>query len=456
MAGAIKTSISMLGNQWRWLAWAGYAAVLLFAPLIFSQGASLSILSQMGTAMVLALSYNMLLGQGGMLSFGHAVYSGLGAYVAIHVLNLAADAILPFPVALIPLAGGLGGMFFGIVFGYISTRKAGTGFAMITLGMVELVFAGALMFPGFFGGEGGITGNRVIGEPFLGITFGPQIEVYYLIAAWLFVCTIAMYVFTQTPLGKILTAVRDNPERAEFIGYDARKVRYLTLVLSAFFAGVSGGLAALNFEIVSAENVSVTRSAGVLLSCFIGGIGHFFGPVLGAIAGVLLTVVLSAYTKAWQLYLGSVFILMVMFAPGGLSGMVVAALDVGRLVLRSGIAASMALLRSQAILGFAALLAGAGFVLMIEMLYQLSLESVNGSMISLFGMTLDAGMPGPWVLAVVLLAGGVIAFIYMRPGFLRCREALGAAASADTGSRRDEDNSSADDFTALRSERRQT
>ncbi|HEX8957220.1 MAG TPA: branched-chain amino acid ABC transporter permease, partial [Burkholderiaceae bacterium] len=164
--------------------WCVFALVLIVAPLIFSKGASLSILSQMGTMMIFALSYNMLLGQGGMLSFGHAVYSGLGAFCAVHVMNLAAGGALPIPLSLIPLVGGVAGMFFGVLFGYVTTRKSGTTFAMITLGLVELVFASSLMLPNFFGGEGGVATNRVIGHPFLGITFGPQIQVYYLIAAW--------------------------------------------------------------------------------------------------------------------------------------------------------------------------------------------------------------------------------------------------------------------------------
>lgn len=193
--------------------WAAYVVVLLIAPLLFRQNAALSLLSQMGTMILLGLSCNMLLGQGGMLSFGHAVYSGLGAFVAIHALNRVSDGSLMLPVTLIPLVGGIAGMGFGMLFGYVTTRRAGTTFAMITLGMVELVSACALMFPGFFGGEGGIAGNRVTGAPVLGISYGPQIEVYYLIAFWLLLGTAAMYAFTHTPLGRMLNAVRDNPER---------------------------------------------------------------------------------------------------------------------------------------------------------------------------------------------------------------------------------------------------
>ncbi|WP_151634665.1 branched-chain amino acid ABC transporter permease, partial [Noviherbaspirillum aerium] len=304
-------------NLGRWIIWGLFAVILIVAPLIFNKGASLSILSQIGTVMIFGLSYNMLLGQGGMLSFGHAVYSGLGAFFAIHAMNLATAGKIWMPVTLIPFIGGLAGMFFGMLFGYVTTKKSGTTFSMITLGIVELVFACSLMFPEFFGGEGGISTNRVYGEKFMGITFGPQIQVYYLIAAWLFIATVGMYAFTQTPLGRIINAVRDNPERVEFIGYDTQWARYLTLILSGFFAGISGGLSAINFEIVTAENVSALRSGGVLLFTFIGGVGFFFGPMIGAIIGVFLTVMLSDFTKAWQLYLGVFFILIVMYAPGG-------------------------------------------------------------------------------------------------------------------------------------------
>jgi branched-chain amino acid transport system ATP-binding protein len=143
--------------------------------------------------------------------------------------------------------GGLSGLFFAVLFGYVTTKKAGTTFAMITLGVGELVFAMSLMFPEFFGGEGGITTNRAYGKPVFGISFGPQIQVYYLIAVYCFVCTAAMFAFTRTPLGRILNAVRDNPERVEFIGYNTQRVRYYAFIIAGFFAGIGGGLAAINF-----------------------------------------------------------------------------------------------------------------------------------------------------------------------------------------------------------------
>jgi branched-chain amino acid transport system permease protein len=210
-----------------WMVWLGFAAVLALAPLVWRTSFAQTMLSQVGIAIIACLAYNMLLGQGGMLSFGHAVYSGLGSFIAIHALNLAAAGKLGIPVSLMPLVGGLAGLFFAAILGYVTTKKAGTTFAMITLGIGELVASMSLMIPEFFGGEGGIQGNRVIGQPVLGITFGPQIQIYYLIALYCFISTAAMYALTRTPLGRILNAVRDNPERVEFVGYSTQHVRYL-------------------------------------------------------------------------------------------------------------------------------------------------------------------------------------------------------------------------------------
>ncbi|WP_136418948.1 branched-chain amino acid ABC transporter permease [Herbaspirillum sp. ST 5-3] len=398
-------------NLARWIIWGMFAVILIVAPLIFNKGASLSILSQIGTVMIFSLSYNMLLGQGGMLSFGHAVYSGLGAFFAIHAMNLATAGKIWMPVTLVPLVGGFAGMFFGMLFGYVTTKKSGTTFAMITLGIVELVFACSLMFPEFFGGEGGISTNRVYGEKFFGITYGPQIQVYYLIAFWLFISTVGMFAFTQTPLGRLINAVRDNPERVEFIGYDTQWARYLTLILSGFFAGISGGLSAINFEIVTAENVSALRSGGVLLFTFIGGVGFFFGPMIGAIIGVFLTVMLSEYTTAWQLYLGVFFILIVMAAPGGLASILMMNLRVAKYGRFGRIWPHLCAVCAMAGVAFL------GIVMMIEMLYHLTLESANGTAMKLFGFQVDTAAPSGWFAAAVLLAVGGFGFWRARKSF---------------------------------------
>ncbi len=400
-------------NVGRWLVWGLTAVLFAVIPLIFRSGFAITLLSQMGILIVFALSYNMIFGQGGMLSFGHAVYSGLGAFFAIHALNWVGAGTLPLPVSLIPLVGGLFGALFGVIFGYVTTKKSGTPFAMITLGLGEMVFAASLMFPGFFGGEGGISSDRVVGAPVLGISYGPAIQVYYLIAVWCFVSMIAMFAFSHTPLGRISNAVRDNPERAEFLGYNTQRVRYLVLIASAFFAGISGGLAAINFEIVTAENVSALRSGGVLLAAFIGGAMFFFGPVIGSVIFVLFAVALSEWTKAWQFYLGVFFVLMVMYAPGGVASLILMNLRVAKYRL-------FAQLRDPYV---GVLMTGGvllvGIILVVEMSYHLTLNFAAGSKTSILGFTMDGADPAFWVMAFGILVSGALSFEAMRRYFAR-------------------------------------
>ena len=388
-------------NLARWILWGITAVLMAVLPLIFTQGFAITLMSQMGVAIIFTLSYNMLLGQSGMLSFGHAVYSGLGAYIAVHVLNMASKGQIWMPVSLLPLVGGLAGAFFGVLFGYVTTKRAGTTFAMITLGIGELVFSCSLMFPDFFGGEGGITTNRVFGKPFLGLTFGPALQVYYLIALWCLASMALMYAWSHTPLGRMANAVRDNPERAEFVGYDTQKVRWFTLIISAFFAGVAGALGCINFEIVTAENVSAIRSGGVLLATFIGGVGFFFGPIIGACVFVYFVVALSDHTKAWLLYLGLFFMLMVMFAPGGLASLIMMQFP----VLARG--RFKELLPHYLASGTSALLVLAALVLTVEMTYKISVDSSNGTAMKLLGFEFDASSAMPWAVAIGLwIIGG--------------------------------------------------
>lgn len=391
-------------NLARWIIWTTTALLMLVMPLAFSGGFAVTLMSQMGIMIIFALSYNMLLGQTGMLSFGHAVYSGLGAFIAVHVLNMIGAGKVWLPVSMLPLVGGLAGAFFGVLFGYVTTKKSGTTFAMITMGIGEMVFASSLMFPDFFGGEGGISTNRVVGDPFLGITFGPGRQVYYLIAIWCFLSMVAMYAWTQTPLGRIANAVRDNPERVEFIGYNTQRVRYLVLILSAFFAGIAGALSAINFEIVSAENVSAVRSGGVLLAAFIGGAGVFFGPVIGAIVFTLFAVALSDLTKAWLLYLGLFFVTMVMFVPGGIASLLLMQLP---LLAKKQLAR---MLPSYARAGVAGLVLLAAVILTVEMVYKVQVDSANGTAMSLLGIGFDAGTLLPWIVAAALWALGYAAW----------------------------------------------
>ena len=398
-------------NIGRLLVWSLFALVLIVAPLIFTSSLGHTILSQMGIAIIVCLSYNILLGQGGMLSFGHAVYSGMGSFLAIHTLNKISGGALPLPVSLIPIVAGISSMLVAVLLGWITTKKSGTTFAMITLGVGELIWAMSLMFPEFFGGEGGVSGNRVTGSKPFGVTYGPQIQLYYLIALYTLICTALMFAFTRTPLGRMLNAVRDNPERVEFVGYDTQKVRYFAFIVSAFFAGISGGLAALNFEIVTSEVVSGYRSGAYLLFTFLGGATFFFGPIIGAILMVLAFVLLSEFTKAWLLYLGLIFLFMVMYAPGGVASLIMMNLRVAMFgYLRK-------LWVSYLALTFTALLVLLGAACMIEMVYHLQLNAALGSTLTFLGVTLNSKSMNSWFGAAFVMLTGVGLFEICRRQF---------------------------------------
>ncbi|MBP6088817.1 MAG: branched-chain amino acid ABC transporter permease [Polaromonas sp.] len=399
-------------NVGRWLIWGIFAVLLLVAPQLFTSSLAITILSQIGIAIIACLSFNILLGQGGMLSFGHAVYTGLGAYLAIHALNAIGNGWY-LPVSMVPIVGGIAGMCFAVLFGFVSTKKSGSTFAMITLGLAELVFAMSLMIPEFFGGEGGVSSNRMVGKPFMGITFGPPIQVYYLIAVYTFVATALMFAFTRTPLGRMLNAVRDNPERVEFVGYNTQLVRYFAFVIAGFFAGISGGLAALNFEIVTAEVVGAARSGAYLLFTFLGGATFFFGPILGAVMMVLAFVLFSEFTKAWLLYLGLIFLFMVMYAPGGVAALIMMNLRIasfGHLGKVFGAYLAMAGAGIVAFLGASA---------MVEMIYHLQLTTGEGSTLSYLGTVLDAKKASSWFGAGFVLATGLFFFEVVRRQYMQ-------------------------------------
>ena len=398
-------------NVGRFVVWSSFVLLLAVAPLIFTNSLSHTILSQMGIGIIVCLSYNILLGQGGMLSFGHAVYSGMGSFLAIHTLNQITNGALPLPVSLVPIIGGVASMLVAMLLGWVTTKKSGTTFAMITLGVGELIWAMSLMFPEFFGGEGGISGNRVAGSKPMGITYGPQIQLYYLIAVYTIICTALMFAFTRTPLGRMLNAVRDNPERVEFVGHDTQKIRYFAFIVAAFFAGISGGLAALNFEIVTSEVVSGYRSGAYLLFTFLGGATFFFGPIIGAILMVLAFVLLSEFTKAWLLYLGLIFLFMVMYAPGGVASLIMMNLRVAMFGhLRK-------LWVSYLALAFTAMVVLLGAACMIEMVYHLQLNAALGSELKFLGATLDSKGLNSWFGAAFVMLTGVGLFEVCRRQF---------------------------------------
>jgi len=393
--------------------WIGAGIVLLILPVVFPSGSALTIMCLMAIMIVFALSFNMLLGQTGMLSFGHAVYYGLAAFVTAHAMNWAVRNGVPIPLPLIPLAGGLAGLFFGIVFGSVSTKRGGTAFAMISLGLAELVASSSLVLRSFFGGEEGISTNRTKLLSMFGWNFGSQIQVYYLIATWCLLCMILMYAITRTPLGRMCNAVRENPERVEFVGYNPQIVRFIAFSLAGLFAGIAGSLAAINFELATAGDVGVVRSGSVLLAAYMGGLGVFVGPILGAIFVTLLSLRLSDFTEIWQLYFGLLFIGMIVFSPGGLSGLLLLHAPLWRGPFGTRLAGFGKLLVSYLIALIPALVMIGGAVLLVEMIHHFAQKTAEGPTMHFLrqnAWTIDTQSFTPWIAGIVMTIGGFYLF----------------------------------------------
>jgi len=380
--------------------WLAVIAVMLILPRVFSSGGSLTTSSLMGISIIFALSYNILLGQTGMLSFGHAVYYGLGGFLAVHAINLIGAAKWPVPLPVVPLIGGFAGLAFALLLGWVSTRRSGTAFAMISLGVAELVASSALILRSFFGGEAGITANRTKLLRLFGLSFGPQVQIYYLIAAWTLIALIAMYALTRTPFGRMCNAVRDNPERVQFVGYDPHVIRFIAFAFAGFFAGIAGALSAINFEIANSAYLGTQQSGVALFAAYIGGIGAFIGPIIGAILVTYLSLVLSDLSSVWQLYFGLIFIAVVAFAPGGIAGLLLR----HRPLLRAG--EIFGVLRAYLVAAPPTAVMLAGLVLGIEIVVRHTIGAADDPVLHPFGLSIDSHSPLSWAIAALLLLGG--------------------------------------------------
>lgn len=291
-------------------------AVLFALPQI----ASASIVNagiQMLVAALFASAFNVLCGQAGMLSFGHAAYFGVGTFATTHAMNAFGGAGL-LPTPLMPLAGALAGLVFGSAVGWFATKRSGAYFAMITLALAELLHAIAPQLKTLFGGEAGISSMRM---PAWGVDFGSSIQVYYLTLVWVLVSIGLLYLFTRTPVGRLAQGIRENSHRLRFLGYNVHLLSVLVFAVSAMFAGIAGGLQAMSNEAANYVLLDAHLSASVVLNSFIGGVSAFLGPALGASVMTFFGYMVSDMTESWLLYQGLFFVLVMMFMPNGLAGM---------------------------------------------------------------------------------------------------------------------------------------
>ena len=225
---------------------------------------------------LLAMGFNLLYGYTGLLSFGHAAYYGLGAFATLHLMKAVEGHLVTWPTPLLPLAGAVVGLFFGLVFGWLATQRTGVYFAMVTLALAELLFTLAPTWTSLFGGESGISTMRMNSWA---IDFATDTGVYYLTLVWVVVSTWCLWAFTRTPMGRLALAVRENEHRVRFLGFNTHGAKTLIFALSTMFTGVAGALLAIANEATNYTIFSAQASANVVLQTFIGGAGTFFGPL---------------------------------------------------------------------------------------------------------------------------------------------------------------------------------
>lgn len=402
-------------------------ALLFAVPVLLKQGLVIAAV-QMLIAALFACAYNLLCGQAGMLSFGHAAYFGVGAFATVHAMNaLGGTGLLPTP--LLPLAGAAGGLAFGAIAGWFATQRTGTYFAMITLAIAELLHALAPHLKGLFGGEAGVSAMRM---PWMGLSFGSTTQVYYLTLAWVLVCVALLYLYTLTPVGRLALGLRENEHRLRFLGYDTHRLSVLVFSISGLFSGIAGSLQVINNEAANYVLFDPALSAAVVLNTYIGGVKVFLGPALGASLMTFFGYAVSDLTQLWLLYQGILFVLVMMFMPSGLAGLFGLC---GTLRERHGAVA----LGPVLLLGvLAALLLAAGGVFVVELLQRLlsqdyrALASANAAMpwpaIRLAGVAWSPASVLTWLVPTALLAaGGALAWLTRQR--LRALEHRHAAAA---------------------------
>jgi len=261
-----------------------------------------------------ACAFNLMLGFSGLLSFGHAAFFGGSAYITGYLCR---DLGLTPELGI--LAGGVFGGALGAVFGWVAIRRAGIYFAMITLGLAQLVFFLVLQLK-FTGGEDGLQGiprGQLLGL----LDLNDNIAMYYFVFA-VFMAGFALVFRTiHSPFGQILKAIRDNEARATSLGYDIDKFKLMAFIISAALAGLAGSTKAIVFQLASLSDVHWHMSGQVVLMTLLGGLGTILGPVAGAVTIIGLENVLADKVGSWvMVIMGALFVTCVLAFRRGIVG----------------------------------------------------------------------------------------------------------------------------------------
>jgi branched-chain amino acid transport system permease protein len=266
---------------------------------------------------ILAVGYNLLFGYTGLLSFGHAAFFGAGAYITGIAIG---QFGVPWFAAV--LLGILGGGVLALVIGLLSIRTRGIYFSMVTLALSQLVYYAALQASSWTGGENGLRGFTVSKLSLFGWTvdFLDPVNKYYVLMVFAALALWLVSRILNSPFGAVIEAIRENETRARACGYDVERAKLLSFTLSGLICALAGTLSALHLAIVPLDTLHYQTSGMIVMMTLLGGAGSFFGPFIGALAFLLMEDVVSLWTSHWQIVVGTVFILFVLFLPKGIWG----------------------------------------------------------------------------------------------------------------------------------------
>lgn len=392
-------------------------AVLLVAAVLLGDGQRhlLALVSQFAIALLACAAYQLLWHDGGMLSFGHAIHAGFGGYAAVHLMQAlpglaqaGSPVLATLAVALLPLAGGLAGLACAIGPGWLATRHGGTALAMVTLALAELMAAAALMLPAAFGGESGLGADRVPAPG--GWTWGPDRAVHLLVVVWSLLGLLMLLAWRGTPAGRLLLAVREQPQRVAALGFDPAALRWRALWVAGLCSGIAGALMALLHERVTPQAFGLERSGQLVLAATVGGAGGLLGAVCAAWVSVLAFGPLAAWSRAWPALLGLGFIAVVRWAPGGLAGCL-RGLPAGlHRIGRLPAAARGRALSALGLRGLGVALMLPGIVLLAELAYHRQLDAALGPWLVRGALRLDSGAAWSWLLLLALVVCGLLAW----------------------------------------------
>lgn len=297
----------------------GVGIFLLIYPLVLPQFYS-ALAIEVFVMSLFALSFNLMFGYSGMLSFGHATFYGIGAYTSGLVLKHVGTS-----AALAMLSSMIVSFIAAILIGWVCVRFTKAYFIMLTVAFAEIAYAIGNKWVSLTGGDDGLVGIPVpeFNVPGLPVIDLQNIQTYYYFAlAVVAVATFALYIITNSRFGHVIRAIRESPERAAFLGLNVRWHRLFTYAIAGMFAGLAGALLVPFEGMVSLETLSFSRSADAIIMSILGGTRFFLGPVVGAILFIIIKDVIQNFVEFWMLWMGVVFVVTVMFMPRGVVGFI--------------------------------------------------------------------------------------------------------------------------------------